>query len=645
MGQTQECLASFKRTEKRESGSLVQYQYDPLPDQQSIRIMTLAPGRGDSPLIGTLEIVDVLAAGYYEPITYAWGALNFDREILISSVDDKSQTTIRLTRSLFEALKRLRLPKKRRRLWADQICVNQQDFPERSQQVQFMNTIFENASRVLVWLGVDDSVSARITFDFVHKLSQTFADPTLRAAFHTAHTKDLEKQSERPWKCFDDLTRLSWFTRGWVVQEIGTKAPATMFWGDEEIDWATLAQVCEDLNDYHHLRARFRLKTSDIRSFFRRFVEPDMTSHHANRVNFIYEIQRARSLRFTDERDRVFAWLGHFSAKMSGSEIAAFKAAYSEEVSLAQVYTEAATRALRGEAENTSGTGLIALAAVQHTSLSRQAVEREKMARLNLNATLPSWVPDWRINHAFLLSEPTNPHRAHGNSAPRLSFREGGLTLCIQGAEIDTIDLCSRPLSGSEFHVERLNASGRPAIQYIWQEICQKRCLSFEEKYINGQEALFACMQTLSNGCVQIASREKRSYREISRIRWLKEEALYLDKAFKEYPDLIAADVRLLAEQGKSESRVEHWSRSANAASNGRLFARTSRGYYVLGPRVMKSGDVICVLLGGKLPFCLRRCGDRYLLVGECYVHGVMDGEVMEMLKRDQLFAQDSELV
>jgi hypothetical protein len=46
----------------------------------------------------------------------------------------------------------------------------------------------------------------------------------------------------------------------------------------------------------------------------------------------------------------------------------------------------------------------------------------------------------------------------------------------------------------------------------------------------------------------------------------------------------------------------------------------------------MEVGDVGCVLFGGKMPFCLRPQGHYYLLVGECYVHGLMAGEAIDML-------------
>lgn len=155
---------------------------------------------------------------------------------------------------------------------------------------------------------------------------------------------------------------------------------------------------------------------------------------------------------------------------------------------------------------------------------------------------------------------------------------------------------------------------------------------------------MFACMQTLSNGCVQIASHKKMPYHGIPKVRWLEQEAMYLVKALGQ-SDIVAPDLRQLAEEAETKQIEEQWSRSANGASKNRIFAKTEKGYYILGPQVTQPGDVVCVLFGGKLPFCLRPLGDRYLLVGECYVHGLMKGEAMEMMNCQELAEEVFEIV
>ena len=38
----------------------------------------------------------------------------------------------------------------------------------------------------------------------------------------------------------------------------------------------------------------------------------------------------------------------------------------------------------------------------------------------------------------------------------------------------------------------------------------------------------------------------------------------------------------------------------------------------------------MCILLGGKVPYILREVGPgEHYFLGECYVHGIMDGEAM----------------
>jgi len=45
-----------------------------------------------------------------------------------------------------------------------------------------------------------------------------------------------------------------------------------------------------------------------------------------------------------------------------------------------------------------------------------------------------------------------------------------------------------------------------------------------------------------------------------------------------------------------------------------------------------RSGDIICVLDGATVPYVLRTQDDgSYKLVGECYLYGVMEGQVLRI--------------
>ncbi|KAI8630360.1 HET-domain-containing protein [Xylariaceae sp. FL1651] len=74
---------------------------------------------------------------------------------------------------------------------------------------------------------------------------------------------------------------------------------------------------------------------------------------------------------------------------------------------------------------------------------------------------------------------------------------------------------------------------------------------------------------------------------------------------------------------------------AVNRASWNRHFFTTENGYMGIGPAGVKPGDELWALIGGHVPFVLRpashpsRSTDKpsYRMIGECYVHGIMNGE------------------
>src|SRR5262249_34310553 len=79
---------------------------------------------------------------------------------------------------------------------------------------------------------------------------------------------------------------------------------------------------------------------------------------------------------------------------------------------------------------------------------------------------------------------------------------------------------------------------------------------------------------------------------------------------------------------------------AVTSATTNRRFFLTEQGYMGLGPMNMQVGDVVYILCGGNTPFLLRTAGAKSvpevgereckILVGDCYVHGIMDGEAMD---------------
>jgi hypothetical protein len=69
----------------------------------------------------------------------------------------------------------------------------------------------------------------------------------------------------------------------------------------------------------------------------------------------------------------------------------------------------------------------------------------------------------------------------------------------------------------------------------------------------------------------------------------------------------------------------------------GRKLAVTRQGYLVLAPDRAAEGDVVCILQGAKVPYVLRKRRDAFELVGEAYVHGVMNCEALKHMREDDL--------
>ncbi len=135
--------------------------------------------------------------------------------------------------------------------------------------------------------------------------------------------------------------------------------------------------------------------------------------------------------------------LGHYSIRDGNNpELRMLRADYAKSVE--QVYTDVAARALVGDKES-----LITLAAVQHNSLppSRDFASGGSHRPHSTSNRMPSWVPDWRIQLSYILSEPTSPHQACGSTIPQLNINPTSNVLSIHGIRIDVVDACSGMLA------------------------------------------------------------------------------------------------------------------------------------------------------------------------------------------------------
>ncbi len=144
------------------------YKYQALPCDSFFRVLELLPGGEYDPVIGTMHIVDWSTVPNYEAISYCWGDKNDTMPVHIDG------RTVWVTKSLQSGLTHLRYRDRSRWLWADAVCINQGDIPERSQQVNMMRKIYERARSVLIWLepeNADAPGMVMFAIDAVEKIS------------------------------------------------------------------------------------------------------------------------------------------------------------------------------------------------------------------------------------------------------------------------------------------------------------------------------------------------------------------------------------------------------------------------------------------------------------------------------------------
>jgi hypothetical protein len=82
-------------------------------------------------------------------------------------------------------------------------------------------------------------------------------------------------------------------------------------------------------------------------------------------------------------------------------------------------------------------------------------------------------------------------------------------------------------------------------------------------------------------------------------------------------------------------SQFHEFQAAISHAADGRKFSITNKGYMCLTATGGRINDLICIIFGAPTPFVLREYKGKsgryatgkslYQLVGECYVHGLMD--------------------
>lgn len=626
------------------------YSYTGTNEPDTIRLLMLHPTLGGIHLKGSLVHASLHSAPRYEAISYCWGDATPKHSI---TIDDQQ---LPLTESAFQVLRNRSSFWLPRLIWIDSLCINQQDDDEKASQVQLMGRIYSQAyfvSVVLVetlpktkgvksWPGDGQGVlpllrrfyHALLATEMLDKLAGTGADLPSNARAVTARLTPKSPTETAQWVALRDLFNNPWFGRVWVVQEAVLARRVRVLYNDFEIDWDTLVHAALAFGRFPalwttlaSLESRVKRKPGGVGTVLSIHDYHDRIS--AGEVipvsDLLFGIIAFQS---TDPRDMVFAIHGMCSELPKDL----MKPRYGK-TSVNEVYTNAAA----------------CLVAAGHANrmLSVAGIGFRSPGATGAAGSLPTWVPNWSIptrSAQLSFTRPQIDYHAGGTTAqtvqiPSPSSSSAGGRLVLRGWMTDRI-----------VHVAPPVESTGPADQDIPVADAAK---------------LFIDSVLAFTKAVQDSPLTKEPYPHTDPPQSLREAYWRTlvgdrDEESRPAPPSLAANFEKMVafyamiqetpnvlDQGATVGKAARERMEAAAAGAqgfllplmrclaGRRLCLTGKGMLGVVPPFSAVGDEIAVFLGMQTPFVVRREGrggtksGEYLHVGECFVHGIMDGEVV----------------
>lgn len=602
-----------------------EYEYQPLPDEESIRVLVLSPGKGDEPLSGVLktihlsnrrqtlrsaqrahkrrktstetEVIRWTPAIPYEAISYVWGSDTKDHVIFLSG------KTHRITNNLSVSLHQCRFPDQSRALWADSICIDQDKLDEKNHQVYMMGRIYASSQRTLICLGYDNQDHAQdastLTVDINKMLQKNFNCPDFSwelDCFPWPLPED-PLVSDSRWQSIDILFRHPWFSRGWVVQEAALGREAKILWAGCQFTFFDVlrADIWYLRRVDHQLAKQRRQNWSPIllrQVLHQRQKAESRVFYGLGRwiedCDILSALDDARMLGLYDPRDRIFAFMALPFVK---SPLPILHPDYKQ--SHLHLYQEFSIKYL----EETSDLNLLSYAS--HGNPYDESVD---------GALGSSWVPRW--DHSHWKIKETEPHmeRKFGQEPKTpaefvVSLGENGVSASLQVRAVifDLIRLVS-PYFEESMTIEDVTT--------FWSYLSKQAgsgIYSRQDQPIFDYESL-AFLTALSRGSWIGPSIEEwaDSLKSYSRFLWNSAQDSEPPGSPQVSPDIQDCHRHLMV-----------------IAQDSNFFS-LKRGYHGLASWAIKQDDICAFIFGVRHPIILRQVPDagthHYKVIGPAFI-------------------------
>ena len=571
------------------------YEYTEIPrphGKDYIRYLVLEPGKSKDPLSCSLVAAPLDETPQFEAISYVWGDAIFDQKIIC---DPEKGTILHITPTLRDALRQVRLTDKPRAVWADSICINQQDKDEKSYQVGLMGKIYSQSRCTLICLGPNDESHANkvatLLAEIDTMMQKVFDDPGFSwdwNSFPQISADDLLLSDER-WRSYQVLLEQRWFGRGWTVQEAALGQDVSVLWGNQNFKWMSVLRAYNlllgrstntyPLTDIIMSRLHFEGYREKMPHEAKTLVTPARMPEGG--MSLIETLDRARSLGLTEPRDRIYAFLGLPVAQKTLS-VSSLRPDYNR--STVEVYQDFA------EASIQATSSLHILTYVEHYD-----------SKSVMDSTVGSWVPRWNVQ---LLSTQWSypnwreicPERQHYLTPPVNNV------LRVRGVLFGSVSFVTEEIDHT-----RLSMDG---VTKLWNQV-------FQASQDNPSRQLYTCplneafAKTYSMNIVQGSHWSQR------RAAWMRHLRINDDETPGGDP---GANGQKLEDTADEDVKTVH--QQFVAPSHRRSFMVLDGGHYGLAPGIAMEGDICAVIFGTQSPFILRKTDEdnHYKLVGGAWV-------------------------
>jgi hypothetical protein len=521
----------------------------------------------------------------YEALSYAWGDPIFNKSIKLAGAHFPVTTNLKVI------LRAMRHVTQERVLWIDAVCIDQHNIQERSHQVSRMNDIYSQAASVMIWLG-EPRADAALAFDFLREFGRLHDElPT---------STDENRNTEQTAMAVRSLLTRSWWTRIWTAQEWILAGRTTFQSGQYTLAGEVLIRCLEHYR-YHvkhtdccgmHLTSDFLFRLGDsLQPLFALNAVRQLYS----RIDFSSSIGYLRMRQAADPRDKVYGVLALAASQYAGL----LRADYS--ASVEHVYEQ------------------LTLALIDRTRwldiFSHIAPNQPR----NLN--VPSWVPDWTVDMGKEYGSDwterfkmITKYDACGSWITADYHSTPGV-LRIKGLVVDTIAALGVRRLGS---YKKTQVYRNQLLDEMFKMASPIDTEHYHKYHGQRQSRKEAFWLTMCGG-----------YQDMARQRPEAISEPHIDnfEPFEEWEAWFRGPRTSYQFQNDRSRSVAD---SIASVSKGRSFGRTAQ-HNLIGwvPKNSATGDVVAVLTGGSMPIVLRPQSGYYTVVGDAYVHGIMDGEAM----------------